>query len=95
MIAVVVTYQCKAGKRDAFLSAIRAEGLDQASRSEQGNLRYAYYLPVEAPDDLLLLESWENAEVLAAHGQMPHYLRLGELKAEYVNETIIEKYEKA
>ena len=92
MIAVVVTYKCKTGKRDAFLSAIQSEGLDQASRSERGNLRYAYYLPVDEPDDLLLLESWSDAEALAAHGQMPHYLRLGELKAEYVNETIIEKY---
>ena len=41
---------------------------------------------------LLLVEKWRDADTLAAHGKQPHYTRLGELKAEFVNETVIEKF---
>ena len=34
MIVLNVTYRCKAGMREKFLEAIKAEGLDAASRAE-------------------------------------------------------------
>ena len=91
MIVLNVTYKCRPGMREAFLEAIRAEGLDEASRAEAGNLKYDYYLPFGGGDELLLVEKWQDADALAAHGRQPHFLRLGALKAEYVNETVIEK----
>lgn len=94
MEVVVVTYKCKKGMRDAFLEAIQAEGLDAASRAEEGNSRYAYFKPVEGADELLLLETWADEEAVKIHGEAAHYKRLGELKAEYVEETILERYHK-
>ena len=91
MIVLNVTYKCRPGMREAFLEAIRAEGIDEASRAEAGNLKYDYYLPFGSGDELLLVEKWQDADALAAHGRQPHFLRLGALKAEYVNETVIEK----
>ena len=44
-------------------------------------------------DDLLLVEKWRDADALAAHGRQPHFARLGDLKAEFVIETVIEKFE--
>ena len=87
-----VTYHCKPGKRDAFLNAIISEKIDIACRKEEGNLKYGYYLPTDSADEMLLIEKWRDAECLAAHGQQPHYQRLGELKAEFVNETVLEKF---
>lgn len=92
MIVLNVTYKTKPGMREAFLEAIRAEGIDEASRAEAGNLKYDYYLPFGGGDELLLVEKWQDADALAAHGRQPHFLRLGALKAEYVNETAIEKF---
>ncbi len=92
MIVLNVTYKTKPGMREAFLEAIRAEGIDEASRAEAGNLKYDYYLPFGGGDELLLVEKWQDADALAAHGRQPHFLRLGALKAEYVNETVIEKF---
>ena len=34
-----------------------------------------------------------DADALAAHGRQDHFARLGELKAEFVDDTIIEKFE--
>ena len=92
MIVLNVTYQCKPDLREAFLERILAEGIDEKSRAEAGNLKYDYYLPLGGGDELLLVEKWQDADALAAHGRQPHFLRLGTLKAEYVNETVIEKF---
>ncbi len=68
------------------------EGIDTASRAEAGNIMYSYYIPTDGGDDLFLLEKWRDEAALAEHGKQPHLARLKEIKAEYVNETIIEKY---
>ena len=93
MIVLNVSYKCKPEMRDDFMEAIITEGIDVACRAEAGNLKYEYYYPVEDDDALLLIEKWTNDDALAAHGKQEHYLRLGELKKEYVKETVVEKFE--
>ena len=93
MIVLNVTYRCKPGLRDEFLGRIRAEGINEDSRAETGNIRYDYYLPADGGDELFLLEKWRDADALAEHGTQPHLARLKALKAEYVAETLIERYE--
>ena len=92
MIVLNVTYKCKPGKREAFLKMIAAEGIDAATRAEAGNIRYDYFIPTDGSDDLFLLEKWRDADALAEHGTQPHIARLKTFKAEYVDDTIIEKY---
>ena len=92
MIVLNVTYKCKTDMRDEFIKAIINEGLDEASRAEEGNFKYDYYIPTDGSDDLLLVEKWSGQEALDIHSNQPHFKRLGELKAEYVNDTIIEKF---
>jgi len=61
MIVLNVTYKCKPGMREAFLDAIKAEGLDAASRSEEGNSKYDFYFAADNPDELFLVEYWRDA----------------------------------
>lgn len=93
MIVLNVTYRCRSFKRGEFLDSIRREGIDQASRTEDGNIKYDYYLSTEDPDEVLLIEKWRDAAAIEAHKQQPHFKRLGELKAGLVEDTLIEKYE--
>ena len=93
MIVLNVTYKCKPEMRDEFLEMIMTEGIDTESRSEAGNIKYDYYRSVDDSDELLLIEKWRDAETLAAHSRQPHFARLGELKAEFVTDTIINKFE--
>lgn len=92
MIVLNVTYKCKPGMRNDFLEMIMAEGIDEACRAEDGNIKYDYYTPVDDSDDLFLLEKWRDADALAEHGKQPHLTRLKEIKAEFVTDTIIEKF---
>ncbi len=93
MIVLNVTYKCKPGKRNAFLEAVKNEGIDSASRAEEGNIKYSYYLSLENDDELLLLEKWKDSNAVSEHGEKAHFKRLGDLKAEYVLDTVIDKYE--
>jgi quinol monooxygenase YgiN len=89
-----VTYKCKAGKREKFLETIKAEGLDAASRAEAGNIKYDFYFAEADPDELFLFEKWRDEESVKSHNAEPHFRRFGELKAEFVLETVLERYSK-
>lgn len=93
MIVLNVTYKCKPDMREEFLEMIMTEGIDIACRSEEGNIKYDYYIPTDGSDDLLLVEKWQDAKALEQHGTQPHYSRLKEIKKDFVTDTIIEKYE--
>ncbi|MEA4923170.1 MAG: putative quinol monooxygenase [Eubacteriaceae bacterium] len=94
MKILIVTYSCKTGMREEFLKAIQKEGIDKASRSESGNIRYSYFRPVEEGDTLLLLETWKDEDAFEKHCASPHFKRLGELKEKYVSDTVLEKFNK-
>ena len=93
MITLNVTYKCKPDMREEFLEMIMTEGIDIASRAESGNIKYDYYKPVDGCDELLLVEKWQDADAIAEHRKQPHFLRLGQIKSEFVEDTVIEKYE--
>ena len=92
MILVVVHYHFKKGQGEAFFNAVTSEGIDKMSQAEDGNFLYELARPVGDPDTGLLVEKWESAEALAKHGTQPHYLRLGEIKNLYVENTEVEKF---
>ena len=92
MIVLHVVYRCKPEMREEFLENILAEGIDVASRAEDGNLQYDYFFPADNENDLLLIEKWRDAGALAEHGAQPHFVRLKEIKTEYVTDTVIERF---
>ena len=92
MIVLNVTYKCKPGMNKAFLAKLNAEGLAAACRAEAGNIKYDYYLPENGSDELLLVEKWRDKAALKAHAAQPHFARIGEVKAEFVDDTVIEKF---
>ena len=92
MIVLNVTYKCKPGMNKAFLAKLNAEGLAAACRAEAGNIKYDYYLPENGSDELLLVEKWRDRDALKAHAAQPHFARIGAVKADYVDDTVIEKF---
>jgi len=93
MLMLRVTYHVKPGMRDAFVKALQEEEIAASTRREEGNVDYAFSLPLDDPDTLFLLELWESKENLGPHGKQPKFLRLQELKAEYVESSDILFYD--
>ena len=93
MLTWNVTYHCKSGQREAFYQALCDLGIRANSLKEEGNLKYDYFLAAEAPDDLLLVESWTTPELQQAHCQTEIFGRLQELKAQYCDSVQIDKFD--
>ena len=92
MLTWNVTYHCNKGQRETFYKAIAELGVRENSIKEGGNRRYDYFFAAEAPDDLLLVESWESPESQQAHCQTEIFAKLQALKAQYCEGTEIEKF---
>lgn len=93
MIILHVTFRTKQGKAEEFAQKVLSEGIAKSSEAEDGNYYYDFYYSAEKEDEVMLLEKWENQDALDLHCTQSHYQRIGELKEQYVVDTVIEKYE--
>ena len=92
MLTWNVTYHCKRGQREAFYRALCELGMQTSSRAEAGNRGYAYYFAAEAPDDLLLVESWESPAHQQAHVETELFQKLQALKARFCDSVEIARF---
>lgn len=92
MLTWNVTYHCKPGQRAAFYQALCDLGIRENSKAEAGNCGYDYYFAAEAPDDLLLVETWTTPELQQAHCQTELFTRLQACKAQFCDGVEIEKF---
>ena len=90
---IEVHYYLKDGKRDEFYRTLMKSGIAAASRAEKGNEKYDYFYSPDNKNELLLIELWASEEVLKQHWETDHFKALGELKKEYVDDTVISRYE--
>ena len=91
MFVLLVRYKCKQGCRDRYYKAIKENHIDELSQAKEGCIRYEYSFSV-AEDELLLTEVWSDAEAIEVHKNSDHFAKLGELKAEYVENTELMKF---
>ena len=62
MLVINVIFKIKNGSREDFLKIVREEGIDVASRNEEGNYRYDFFFSMEDPEDIFLLEFWKDQD---------------------------------
>ncbi|MBP3241910.1 MAG: antibiotic biosynthesis monooxygenase [Oribacterium sp.] len=91
MIIYLVRYKCKAGSRKKFLEALCTNSIGELSQQEEGNIQYEYSYGLDN-DELLLTEVWEDESSIENHRNSAHFLKLGEIKSEFVENTEILRY---
>lgn len=89
MLLLNVTYTMKPGMRDTFLKEVQAQGILDAVRQEDGCLQYAYYLPAQEDNTLMLVERWRDRAAQQVHLTTPHMVALAKIKADCVVGTQI------
>lgn len=83
MITVNLYYTGKNGSARAFAEEMESGGIAPAIRAEDGNLRYQYYLPMDDPETVLLIDSWRDQAAIDAHHASPMMARLAALREKY------------
>ena len=93
MYTIYVVFKCIPGKREEYIEKLKAEGIVDAVRGEEGCIRYDYYFSEKDADEILLIEAWESKKHQEIHIGQPHMVRLRELKPEYVLSTNLGEFE--
>jgi len=93
MYTIYVKFDCLDNKRSAFIERVKAEGILDDIRNEDGCIRYDYYLSEKDENELLLIEQWESFEHQQIHLTTPHMDRLRLLKPEYITKTVLGEIE--
>ncbi len=91
-ITVNIYYSGEEGAARAFAEEMVSGGTVKAIREEPGNLRYEYFFPMERPETVLLIDSWENQEAIDRHHHTPMMAKIMELREKYDLHMQVERF---
>ena len=91
-ITVNIYYTGEHGNARKFAEEMAAAGIVADIRSEEGNLRYEYFFPMEDPETVLLIDSWRDQEALDVHHALPLMGRIAALRDKYDLHMKVERY---
>ena len=91
-ITVNLYYTGVNGAARKFAQEMKDTGVVDKIRKESGNLRYEYFVPVEDPETILLIDSWENQEAIDRHHASPMMAEIAALREKYDLHMKAERY---
>lgn len=92
MITVNLYYKGQNGSARAFAREMEQSGIADAIRSEKGNLRYQYFVPLDDPETVLLIDSWADQAALDEHHASPMMKQLAALREKYDLHMTVERF---
>ena len=93
MILCVNTYRVKPGQRASLVADLVQEGIADQLQGLPGNVFFVFSLPIQDPEGLCLTDAWEDEAAFQAHLNHPATLRWGELKATYITDSQVRRYD--
>lgn len=92
MITVNIRYTGKDGAARAFAEEMISSGTVEAIRAETGNLRYEYYLSLDDPEMVLLIDAWAEQKSIDAHHASPMMATIAALREKYDLHMTVERF---
>ena len=92
VITVNLRYTGINGNARKFAQEMVTSGTVEAIRAEAGNLRYEYYFPMDDPETVLLIDSWESQEAIDIHHASPMMEKIARLREKYDLHMTVERY---
>ena len=83
MITVKLDYTGTNGNAAKFAEEMEKSGTADKIRSEKGNVRYEYFIPMNDPETVLLIDSWESQEAIDIHHASDMMQKIAELREKY------------
>ena len=92
MITVNLYYKGQNGSARAFALEMESTGIADAIRKEEGNLRYQYFVPLDDPETVLLMDAWKDQAAIDEHHASPMMKQLAELREKYDLHMTVERF---
>lgn len=61
-------------------------------RAEEGNIRYEYFLSMDDPETVLLIDEWKDEEAIDIHHKSEMMTEIAELRNKYRLRMQVEKF---
>lgn len=90
---VNIYYTGTCGNARKFAEEMKTSGLVDKVRAEKGNLRYEYFLPLDHPETVLLVDAWESEDALALHHKSPMMKEIAALREKYRLKMKVQKFQ--
>lgn len=91
-ITVNLYYTGKNGAARAFAEEMVSSGTVERIKNEEGNLKYDYFLKMDEPETVLLVDSWESQAAIDLHHASPMMKKIMELREKYDLHMRVERY---
>ena len=82
-MAITVNLRYKGPGARAFAEEMTSSGTVALIRAEPGNLRYEYFVSLDDPDTVLLIDSWADQAAIDAHHASPMMATVAALREKY------------
>lgn len=92
MITVNIYYTGTKGNARKYAEEMNRTGIVDRIKAQPGNTRYEYFIPVEDPETVLLIDSWENQEAIDKHHASEMMAEITELREKYDLRMKVERY---
>ena len=92
IITVNLYYTGTNGSAKKFAQEMESSGTADKIRAEKGNLRYEYFFPMNDPETVLLIDSWESQEAIDIHHASPMMQKIAELRERYDLHMKVERF---
>ena len=92
MITVNLYYKGINGNARAFANEMESSGIADAIRAEKGNLRYQYFMPLDDPETVLLIDSWTDQAAIDEHHASPMMQTIAVLREKYDLHMTVERF---
>lgn len=91
-IMVNLYYTGVNGNTRKFAREMESSGTAERIRQEAGNLRYRYFLPLDDPETVLLMDMWRDQAAIDAHHASPMMGTIAALREKYDLHMRVERY---
>lgn len=91
-ITINIYYTGKGNSAKLFAEEMLSQGIVDEIRKKEGNLRYDYFIPLNDPETLLLIDSWEDQSAIDRHHASPTMGKIASLRDKYDLHMRVERY---
>lgn len=91
-IIVNLYYTGENGSAKRFVQDMIQKGIVDRIRAQEGNLGYEYFLPLDDPETVLLIDRWENQEAIDRHHASPMMAEIAQLRDQYDLHMRVERF---
>lgn len=91
-ITVHLYYTGENGNARKFAEEMQTSRLVDTIRAEAGNEGYAYFLPVDDPETVLLIDQWKDQQAIDLHHASPMMGKIAALREKYDLHMKVERF---